>query len=224
MFNLFFIFTTYYKHKVFNNVKNNYELKFLTTTNRRNQRYFIALLQDRFRIAVLGIDRNHQTDELEAVMLGLRWVMRRGDSALARAAQDAVAKVGAVLPRDMKPVLFDASLLVPTSWRNVTDSIDMAIFRRAIREQRKVLVRYSAEDGAASERVIWPIAISYFETQRLVIAWCELRQDFRTFRADRILKADMQQDKYQERRKVLLKRWMDQEKAAGHEIQSAVFM
>ena len=164
------------------------------------------------------------TDELEAVMLGLRWVMRRGDSALARAAQDAVAKVGAVLPRDMKPVLFDASLLVPTSWRNVTDSIDMAIFRRAIREQRKVLVRYSAEDGAASERVIWPIAISYFETQRLVIAWCELRQDFRTFRADRILKADMQQDKYQERRKVLLKRWMDQEKAAGHEIQSAVFM
>ena len=164
------------------------------------------------------------TDELEAVMLGLRWVMRRGDSALARAAQDAVAKVGAVLPRDMKPVLFDASLLVPTSWRNVTDSIDMAIFRRAIREQRKVQVRYSAEDGAASERVIWPIAISYFETQRLVIAWCELRQDFRTFRADRILKADMQQDKYQERRKVLLKRWMDQEKAAGHEIQSAVFM
>ena len=53
------------------------------------------------------------TDELEAVMLGLRWVARRGDKDLARAALDTVAKIGTVLPEKLRPFLFDAGLLVP---------------------------------------------------------------------------------------------------------------
>ncbi len=164
------------------------------------------------------------TDELESVMLGLRWVMRRGDKALSRAAQDAVAKVGAVLPRDLKPVLFDAGLLVPPSWRAQVDSIDVADFRRAIREQRKVAIDYADESGLPTQRIIWPIAISYFDSQRLIIAWCELRKDFRTFRSDRMATADVQADKYQERRKVLLKRWVEQEKAGGRDVHEAIYM
>ncbi len=164
------------------------------------------------------------TDELEAVMLGLRWVMRRGDKALGRAAQDAVAKVGAVLPRDLKPVLFDAGLIVPPTWRAPVDTIDIADFRRAIREQRKVAIDYADEAGLPTQRVIWPIAISYFDSQRLVIAWCELRKDFRTFRSDRISKAHVQKEKYQERRKVLLKRWVEQEKSHGRDVHEAIYM
>jgi predicted DNA-binding transcriptional regulator YafY len=164
------------------------------------------------------------TDELESVMLGLRWVMRRGDKALSRAAQDAVAKVGAVLPRDLKPVLFDAGLLVPPTWKAQLDTIDVADFRRAIREQRKVAVDYSDEAGSMTQRVIWPIAISYFDAQRLVIAWCELREDFRTFRTDRMARATVQVEKYQERRKVLLKRWVEQEKSHGRDVHETIYM
>jgi predicted DNA-binding transcriptional regulator YafY len=164
------------------------------------------------------------TDEVEAVMLGLRWVMRRGDPDLVRAAQDAVAKVGTVLPVELRPVLFDTALLVPPSWRTFPDNVDVAALRRAIREQRKVKISYRNEEGTATERVIWPFAITYFDAQRLIVSWCELRQAFRTFRTDRMVEAEVLADKYRERRAVLLKRWIDQEQGAGRGVQGHVFM
>jgi predicted DNA-binding transcriptional regulator YafY len=151
------------------------------------------------------------TDEVEAVMLGLRWVMRRGDRDLVRAAEDAVAKVGTVLPQELRPVLFDTGLLVPPSWRAFDDTIDVAALRRAIREQRKVSISYRNEQGHATARIIWPFAISYFDAQRLIVAWCELRQAFRTFRTDRMSEAVVLPEKYRERRAVLLKRWAQEQ-------------
>ena len=151
------------------------------------------------------------TDDVEAVMLGLRWVMRRGDPDLVRAAQDAVAKVATVLPEELRPVFSDASLIVPPSWRMIEDTVDVAPLRRAIREQRKVRISYSNESGIASERVIWPFAISYFDAQRLIVSWCELRGAFRTFRTDRMVEAEVLADKYRERRAVLLKRWSEEQ-------------
>jgi predicted DNA-binding transcriptional regulator YafY len=151
------------------------------------------------------------TDELEAVMLGLRWVMRKGDKDLSLAAQDIVAKIGTVLPERLKPHLFDAALLVPPTYRAFEDSVDVASLRHAIRDQRKVSICYRSEDLSETSRTIWPIAIAYFDAQRLIIAWCELRQDFRSFRTDRMISADVKQEKYTDRRKVLLKKWMSQE-------------
>ena len=145
-------------------------------------------------------------DELEAVMLGLRWVARRGDTQLSRAAMDTVAKIGTVLPAGLKPFLYDATLLIPP--RPVfTDMIDVGHLRSAIREGRKVLLGYSNAEGAVTERLIWPIAIAYFDASRIVIAWCELRQDFRSFRTDRMISAEAQKDKYPARRAKLLSDW-----------------
>lgn len=144
-------------------------------------------------------------DELEAVMLGLRWVARRGDGQLSRAAQDTVAKIGAVLPERLKPVLFDAGLMIPPGAHVIRDSVDVAQFRNAIREGRKTELLYKAEDGKETKRVIWPLAVAYFDAQRLIIAWCELRQAFRSFRTDRMVEATVLEQKYPRRRKALLK-------------------
>jgi predicted DNA-binding transcriptional regulator YafY len=152
-------------------------------------------------------------DELEAVMLGLRWVQRRGDSALVRAADDTVAKIGTVLPGELKPLLFDASLLVPTFGQVFDDSVDVAMIRKAIREQRKLDLVYTDESSRETRRTIWPIGISYFDAQRLVIGWCELRVGFRAFRTDRMVSVTVSLEKYRERRKVLLKRWAEEMKA-----------
>ena len=149
-------------------------------------------------------------DELEAVMLGLRWVSRRGDQQLSRAAQDTVAKIGAVLPERLRPFLFDAGLMVPVYERVIRDSVDVAQFRNAIREQRKVEIVYTAEDGKQSSRVIWPIAVAYYDAQRLILAWCELRQAFRSFRTDRMSSAVVLDAKYAARRKALLKQMHDE--------------
>lgn len=163
------------------------------------------------------------TDELEAVMLGLRWVMRRGDVDLSRAAQDTVAKIGTVLPEKLRPFLFDAALLVPPRYAHVPDKIDVALFRGAIREGKKVSLNYRAEEGAETSRVIWPIAVSYFDAQRIIIGWCELRQGFRSFRTDRMLAMDVLKDKYPERRKVLLKRWQEEVRKETGQPQLDVF-
>ena len=148
-------------------------------------------------------------DELEAIMLGLRWVERRGDSDLSRAAQDTIAKIGAVLPQQLKPFLFDSGLLAPPVFHKTVDAVDVAALRQAVREQRKVTLVYRDESGKDSQRVVWPIGIAYFDAQRLVIGWCELRQDFRSFRTDRMVEAKVMTEKYQERRKALLKRWQE---------------
>ena len=150
-------------------------------------------------------------DELESVMLGLRWVMRRGDPDLARAAQDSVAKIGAVLPEQMRPYLFDSPLITPPNFFLRKDHVDVAALRLAIRNQNKVHISYGDEQEAKTTRTIWPIAVSYHDAQRLIIAWCELRDDFRTFRTDRMLEASVLPEKYRERRKVLLKRFIEKQ-------------
>jgi predicted DNA-binding transcriptional regulator YafY len=164
------------------------------------------------------------TDELEAVMLGLRWVARRGDADLARAAQDTVAKIGTVLPEKLKPFLYDAALLVPPRYDHVADKIDVAHLRAAIRDGHKVGIRYKAEEGAETSRIIWPIAVSYFDAQRIIIGWCELRKDFRSFRTDRMQAMEVLKDKYPERRKVLLKRWKEEVRKESGLSQLDVFM
>ena len=157
-------------------------------------------------------------DELEAVMLGLRWVARRGDRALSRAAADTVAKIGAVLPANLKPFLYDAGLVVPPGYSIKPDAIDVASLRNAIREGRKVRIGYSDESDADTTRVIWPIALAYFDASRIVVGWCELRQDFRSFRTDRIAAADVLPEKYPGRRKALLKQWGELQTGRDYDI------
>lgn len=160
-------------------------------------------------------------DELESVMLGLRWVERQGDADLARAARDSVAKIGAVIPEKSRPFLFDAGLLVaPHFAEPKIDAVNVAGLRAAIRDGRKVVITYRTEEGAETVRCIWPIAVSYFDARRLIIAWCELRKDFRTFRTDRMVALVPRDEKYPERRKVLLKRWQDT-MASKHDVSVA---
>ncbi len=151
-----------------------------------------------------------KSDELEAIMLGLSWVQRRGDKALSIAADDVVAKIGAVLPEALRPFFFDAPLLTPPKFGLSEDKVDVAAMREAIRGQKKVEIDYVDEQGSHTQRVIWPIAISYFDAQRLVVAWCELRQGFRHFRSDRIAEMMPLEERYREPRLKLLARWKDE--------------
>ena len=125
-------------------------------------------------------------DEVEAAMLGAQWVTARGDAALARAASDLLAKIGAVIPEHLRPLMIEPALAAPLPWDAPADTIDMSGLRNAIRRQGKVGIFYRDEHGTQTERVIWPIAIAYFDKVRVIAAWCELRKGFRHFRTDRI--------------------------------------
>lgn len=151
-------------------------------------------------------------EEMEALVLGSLWVAQRADSPLSKAAQDAMAKIAAVVPEELKTRLSDVSLMVVPAVGAMPDMVDIAPLRHAIRRERKVAIRYGA--GAQDERIIWPFALGYFERVRIIAAWCERRADFRHFRTDRILSARPLDERYPRRRQDLLKDWKLQDLAS----------
>jgi predicted DNA-binding transcriptional regulator YafY len=146
-------------------------------------------------------------DEIEAAMLGAQWVMGRGDAVLARAAADLVAKIGAVIPEHLRPILMEPIVSAPAKPDRILDVIDMARVRTAIRTQGKILLVYRDEQGAETTRIIWPIAISYWDRVRLIVAWCELRKAFRHFRTDRISTHEFLEARYATPRLRLRAQW-----------------
>ena len=150
-------------------------------------------------------------DELEALVLGARWVAgHAADPELARAARDAVQRIGAVLPPDLRLAVETSGLFVPARAHAPSPAPWLPVLRRAIRDEHALLLHYRDEGGAVTQRRIWPFAMAFFDQARLIAAWCELRQDFRHFRADRVVDLAHSGTRYPERRHALIRRWRAQ--------------
>ena len=150
-------------------------------------------------------------DEIEAVVLGSRWVAARSDDRrLGDAARNAVAKIAAVLPKDLRDTVDAETLLVPRGGRE-RPVVDLGILREAIRKEMKLRIAYRDESGRDTERVIWPFVIGFFEQRHVVAAWCELRTDYRHFRIDRIGSAAATGERAPRRRQAMLKEWREKE-------------
>ncbi|MGH6711861.1 MAG: helix-turn-helix transcriptional regulator [Bradyrhizobium sp.] len=146
-------------------------------------------------------------EEIEAIVLGSRWVADRADAALSAAARTALAKIAAVLPQDLKTSLDTSSLLIGPGNTIAAGDTELPTIRSAIRSEHKLRIRYLDGNGRDSKRTIWPFALGFFDRVRVVVAWCEIREGFRHFRTDRISKVQIVDKRYPRRRQVLLKDW-----------------
>jgi len=146
-------------------------------------------------------------EELEALVLGSRFVAQHADEPLARAARNAVAKIAAVLPDDLRDSIAGNGLLAGPASRLEPQPTDLAPIRAAIRAEQKLVLHYADEKGERTRRTVWPIALGYFERVRVLAAWCELREGFRHFRTDRILTLRQTNAHYPKRRRALMKAW-----------------
>jgi predicted DNA-binding transcriptional regulator YafY len=146
-------------------------------------------------------------DEIEALVLGSRWVSERGDSRLAAAARNALAKITAVLPAGLRDDADDTALLVGPGGVVAAADNDTAAIRQAIRSERKLAIVYRDGDEAETHRTIWPFALGFFDRAEIVAAWCELRGGFRHFRTDRIVALTPTETRYPRRRQAMLKEW-----------------
>ncbi|MBU6953561.1 YafY family protein [Hahella sp. HN01] len=148
-------------------------------------------------------------EEIEALVLGSRWVSRRGDAKLGEAARNVMAKVAAVIPAELRQELETSTLLIgPAATQPEDDSI-LERVRAAIRAERKLCIAYGDSEGNPSTRIIWPFAVGFFDTIRVVVAWCELRKGFRHFRTDRIGELHSLEARIPRRRHDLLKEWRE---------------
>ena len=148
-------------------------------------------------------------DELEALVLGARWVERHGDEALGRAAETALAKIATASPKDLRDQMADTGLWIPPRWSNAPAAQKPLVkaIREAIRNEHKLAIAYADEAGRATERAIWPIGLAFYEEKRVLAAWCELREGFRHFRIDRMSDLKATGERYPQRRAALVKAW-----------------
>ncbi|KAB1085681.1 YafY family transcriptional regulator [Neorhizobium galegae] len=125
-------------------------------------------------------------EETEAIVLALALLERTGDTELRQAAKQVNRKIAAVVPAPLAGTFSANALHAWGSIAPVPDALDLAIVRRAIRDEQKLALDYRDEQARATERTIRPVALIYYSQTANIVAWCELRQAIRNFRADRV--------------------------------------
>jgi predicted DNA-binding transcriptional regulator YafY len=148
------------------------------------------------------------TEETDAIAVGVRLLRRLRDPKLEAAAESVLGKLSAVVPQALQSQLVAAPLYVSEGNAPAVTGIDLSQLRNAIRETRKLAIAYVDEESRRTQRTIWPIAMAYYVDVTLVGAWCELRQDFRHFRVDRILSARVLEERFPANSGKLMAEWL----------------
>lgn len=125
-------------------------------------------------------------EETEAIVLALALLERTADTELRAAAKRVGAKIEGAVPPPLRNTLNARALHAWGTVQRPPEAVDLAMVRRAIREEEKILLDYRDELGRATERAIRPLALIYYSESANIVAWCELRQAIRNFRADRV--------------------------------------
>ena len=125
-------------------------------------------------------------DELAALILGARMIQAWTDRELARAAHQAIRKIKKIVPERLKPELERQELLVPDFNSDPVTKKHLALLRSAVKQRQKIQCNYTREDGQHSSRTVWPLGLFYWGRVWTLVAWCELRDEFRHFRLDRM--------------------------------------
>ncbi|MBS3850424.1 YafY family transcriptional regulator [Devosia sp. BSSL-BM10] len=148
-------------------------------------------------------------EELEALVLGARWVGAQPDDGLGAAAHNALAKIATASPEDLRDRINDTGLWPVAVWSTKKPMPILGQVRQAMRTERALRIAYSDEAGNPSERTIWPVQLAYYEGKQTIAAWCCLRNAFRNFRTDRIVTLTVTEQRYGKRRAVLEREWRD---------------
>jgi predicted DNA-binding transcriptional regulator YafY len=148
-------------------------------------------------------------NQIEAVVLGAHWVKAHGDPALVRAATEVFGKIASTLPARLRGEVDDPVVGMPPARPGYQESaIDVGRLRTWSRQERKLVIGYIDKAGLASERTVWPFLVGYGATSRMLMAWCELRHDFRMFRTDRLTGVEFLDERYPGDRATLRRRWL----------------
>jgi predicted DNA-binding transcriptional regulator YafY len=147
-------------------------------------------------------------EEVEAIAVGARLPRRTGHAGLQQAAAGVLSKVTVILPDTLRDRLATPSVFVSGHGAPTPPVADLSVIRAAIRNERKLRLAYADEQGRASRRTIWPFAVAYYVEATLISAWCELRDDFRHFRADRVRELDVLDEGFPKPGRGLMAQWL----------------
>lgn len=150
------------------------------------------------------------TEEIEAITVGANLVHRIRDPKLQEAAESVLSKLQHVVPKELRTYLASPRFYVSEGDAVQPQGIELLDVRNAIRACHKIAITYIDEQQRRSRRTIWPIATVYYVDVTLIAAWCELREDYRHFRVDRIVQSAVLEDRYATDSSSLMAGWTAQ--------------
>ena len=148
------------------------------------------------------------SEEADAIAVGVRLLRRLRDAKLQQAAESVLAKLAVVVPEPLQPHLVSAPIYVSDGDAPPVTGVDPGVLRDAIHEARKVAIAYVDERGRHTHRTVRPIAMAYYVDVTVLGAWCELRNDFRNFRVDRISDAELLDERFLAESSRLMAEWL----------------
>ncbi|QND48448.1 YafY family transcriptional regulator [Rhizobium lusitanum] len=145
-------------------------------------------------------------EEVQALVIGAQWVSRQTDDSLAFAVKNALAKINAVLPPDMRSGLNEDMIYVGHPLKG-GGPLDLSEIRRSLREQRKLRITLSLKHLNLGKEIVWPIMLGFIDSKRFIAAWCELDEKFRVIGLEDIETAEVLVERYSRNRRQLVKEW-----------------
>jgi len=146
-------------------------------------------------------------DEIQSLLLGNQWVSQFGDEPLATAATEALNKIAAVLPANIKKSINTFALRVGPPASELLTKENLSALRDAIQHQNKIYICYKSADGKKSQRTVWPFTIGYFVDGRILVAWCEQQNNYRHFKTAGIISVKVLDEHYLRGRDSLFREW-----------------
>lgn len=127
-------------------------------------------------------------DELDALVAGMRMVQAWGGPQLSASGAAVLSKVAMALPKEKRDFVEATPLFAPSFQVDKANGERLETIRQAIAQKRVLSVDYVDAEAKKTKRNIWPLALYFWGGIWLAAAWCEKREDFRSFRVDRFKK------------------------------------
>jgi predicted DNA-binding transcriptional regulator YafY len=125
-------------------------------------------------------------DEAKALVASVRMAQVWLDPALAQNAEDALGKILSVLPVEARVAAEALAVYAPAGGLPQSAQRTLQTLREAVHERRKIFINYKDLADKPSERTLRPLGCFYWGKVWTLAAWCEQRNDFRSFRVDRV--------------------------------------
>ena len=155
-------------------------------------------------------------DEIVALVTGARIARAWGGATMARAAEEALIKISEVLPPDARTQAQSVEVhsFSPGMTQDVRERIDG--IEAAVSERLRLRLSYADASGNPTDRVVRPLGLWFWGKVWTLIAWCELRGDFRMFRLDRIVAMQPTGDRFKPEADKTLRTFYAEMEAQGH--------
>ena len=137
-------------------------------------------------------------DEASALVAAARLAQSWVDPALARDIETGLGKILSVLPPAARVSAEALALYAPALGLGNALRTRLQTLREAVQARQKLRLHYRDVSGDASERIVRPLGCFYWGKVWTLSTWCELRDDFRGFRIDRMDAVDVLPERFRD--------------------------